>query len=839
MDSKTCVTCGAELSPELPGTKCPACLLEFGMAGIEPGEDSLPRKTGTGPAAGRASGMGRLGDYELLAEIARGGQGVVYRARHISLDREVALKMLPFGPWATEAHLERFRTEARVTAELDHPAIVPIYDIGEFEGQHYFTMKLIDGAGLNRLPPGQLLSPRRVAEIIAEAARGLHHAHERGVLHRDIKPGNIILDTAGHPHLTDFGLAKLMENESTLTQTLELLGTPSYISPEMARGAVNELSPATDVYGLGTVMYQLLTGNPPFAGGTTLETVRQVIETEPRRPRRWIPKLDRDLEVICLKCLEKQPARRYASAGALAEDIERWLRHEPIRARPGGVVYRSRKWFRRHAGAAALTAIIAIAIALLAANARRGGTLPPPHSLAVLLRSADGDSKYLTTEFSRDLIHALGKLRGASVAPRSAMLKWEQGAATPEEAGTALRVPRILAGRLQQSGDAFHFDLQLIDVASGTRLWRKSFEEKLSGGATAQTQIVRAVATALGIELTEENRAELRRPLSADTEAWMHYLRGRQHLDTLSEPKLLQAIAEFEQAIARDPDFAEAYAGLADAHLDLGYTFRNPALHFAKAKEYVREALKRDETLPGAIIASGVLSYFLDWDWQAAERAVKQAVLLDPSALENHACYLHSMETLGRTDDAHKTVQIAFTYHPSSIAIQSELGCSAYYAGKFADAGAYWRQSIKNDPDNAYLHWGMARTLAQQGLLQDAATVLESAQRKPAGDWTAILSELAYVRAREGRRSDAHDLIAQLRERAKGEYVDPYLFAMAYAGLGDTAAVFDSLEQALAVRSTWIPSLPVDPKFAGFRNDARYQQILATLKLPLRTASVQ
>ena len=790
----------------------------------------------TAASAGGSGAMRRFGDYELLHEIARGGQGVVYRARHIVLNREVALKMLPRSPWATEAHLKRFRLEARATAELDHPAIVPIYEIGEVEGQHYFTMKLIEGTGLNRLPAVELLPLRRAVEIVAEAARALQHAHEHGVLHRDIKPGNIILDTAGRPHLTDFGLAKLVESEGTITQTREFLGTPSYMSPEMAHGGAKQPGAATDIYGLGAVLYQLLTGNPPFAGGTTLETIRLVIETEPRRPGLWNAKVDRDLEVICLKCLEKDPARRYASAAALADDLERWRHHQPIRARPGSVAYRARKWIRRNATPATLAGVALLATALVVVSVKYATTPPPqpPPSLAVLFRPADVESKYLTTEFSRNLIHALGQLPGVKVAPRSAVLRWESEPAPPEDVGKALGVPAILAGTFQQTGDAFQFQAELIEVRSGARLWSKTFREQLADGAALQVQIVRVVAARLGIELSERNRAELRRPLTENPEAWLHYLRARQHREKVSEPDLLQAIVEYEQSIAHDPDFAQAYAGLADAHFDLGYTFRDPAVHLAKAKACVREALLRDETLVEAIIVDGAVKYFFDWDWPAAASAVKQAVLLDPSALENHACYLHSLETTGQMDEALRTVQLASAHYPSSVAIQSELGCAAYYAGKFDDAVTFWREVIKRDPENAYLRWGLGRALAQQGKLADAASELAIGQSKPGGDWTGILSELAYVRAREDRRPDALQLIEQLRGRAKSEFVDPYLFAMAYSGLGDADEVFRQLDLAVANRSSWIPSLPVDPKFASMRGDPRYGKLLTLLKLPAK-----
>src|SRR5437773_1302238 len=243
-----------------------------------------------------------FGDYELLEEIGRGGQGVVYRVRQKSLNRTVALKVIGPGQWATQAHLKRFRLEAEAAASLDHPRIVPIYEVGEREGSCYFSMKFIVGGQLDEAVRRTPMPIRQTAEFIAKLARPVHPAHEHGILHRDIKPGNILIDAEGEPHLTDFGLARLVETESTLTRTMEVLGTPSYMAPEQARGQNEQLTRTTDVYGLGAVFYQLLTGHPPFAGGTTYETVRLVVETEPRQPRLWNPKIDRDLSTICLKC---------------------------------------------------------------------------------------------------------------------------------------------------------------------------------------------------------------------------------------------------------------------------------------------------------------------------------------------------------------------------------------------------------------------------------------------------------------------------------------------------------------------------------------------------------
>ena len=293
--------------------------------------------------------LGELGDYELLEEVGRGGQGVVFRARQKSLNRTVALKVISLGQWASKAHVKRFRREAEAAASLDHPSIVPIHEVGERDGSCYFSMQFIEGGQLDEVVRRTPMAIRQAAELIAKVARTVHYAHEHGILHRDIKPGNILLDKNGEPHLTDFGLARWLDTQSSVTRTIDVLGTPSYMAPEQAAGDNAKLTSATDVYGLGAVLYQLLTGHPPFAGGTTYETIQLLLDTEPRPPRSLNPKIDRDLSTICLKCLEKDPQRRYSSALALAEDLEHWLKHEPILApSPVDFSHAARKWVRRN-----------------------------------------------------------------------------------------------------------------------------------------------------------------------------------------------------------------------------------------------------------------------------------------------------------------------------------------------------------------------------------------------------------------------------------------------------------------------------------------------------------
>jgi tRNA A-37 threonylcarbamoyl transferase component Bud32 len=288
-----------------------------------------------------------FGDYELLEEIARGGMGVVWKARQKSLNRTVAVKMILGGQLATEADVKRFHTEAEAAANLKHPNIVAIHEIGEHEGRHYFSMDLIEGKNLAQVIGNAPMPAQQAAALMKTLAEAVHYAHQRGTLHRDLKPQNVLMDAEGRPHITDFGLAKQMTGQSDLTQSGTVMGSPSYMPPEQATGKLAEIGPASDVYSLGAMLYQMLTGKVPFVGATPVETLRQVLEKEVTAPSKVNDKVPSDLETICLKCLEKKPERRYASARALAEELDRFLNHEPILARPASTARKVVSWCRQ------------------------------------------------------------------------------------------------------------------------------------------------------------------------------------------------------------------------------------------------------------------------------------------------------------------------------------------------------------------------------------------------------------------------------------------------------------------------------------------------------------
>jgi serine/threonine-protein kinase len=348
-------------------------------AGSRRSRDLDPTNTGTGTPSEPADENGEFpagtrvryfGEYELIKELGRGGMGIVFKARQISLNRAVALKMIRSAALASEDELRRFQNEAEAIALLDHPHIVPILEVGAHEGQRYFSMKLISGSSLDKVLSDYAANPKLAARLLRTAAEAVHHAHQRGILHRDLKPANILLDEHGEPFVTDFGLAKRVHADSEMTFSGAIVGTPAYMAPEQASGRRGAVTTASDVYGLGAILYALLTGRAPFGGDSVDETLEQVRSAAPAPPSKINARVPRDLEVICLKSLEKDPQRRYASAQEVADDLGRYLAGEPILARPTGAIERASLWCRRNpllAGAlgSAAAALVAVAVTAL------------------------------------------------------------------------------------------------------------------------------------------------------------------------------------------------------------------------------------------------------------------------------------------------------------------------------------------------------------------------------------------------------------------------------------------------------------------------------------------
>jgi serine/threonine protein kinase/tetratricopeptide (TPR) repeat protein len=619
-----------------------------------------------------------FGDYALLEEIGRGGQGVVYRARQKSLNRTVALKVIGLGQWSTTPHLRRFRHEAEAAARLEHPQIVPIYEIGERGGSCYFSMKFVEGGQLDQIVRREPMSTRRAAELLVKIARTVQFAHERGILHRDIKPGNILLDQNGEPHLTDFGLARLIEQESTVTNSFDVLGTPSYMAPEQAAGHVKKLSPAADVYSLGAVFYQMLTGQPPFAGGTTYETIRMVLESEPRSPRLWNPKVDVDLATICLKCLEKEPQRRYPSALALAEDLERWLRREPIRARRTGFFTRGRKWLQRNP----TTAISAVSLAGLVAAVgmllwKSDLVRPPPSTGIAVLPfenlSNDREDASFADGVQDDILTKLAKIADLKVISRTSVMGY-RGKQNTREIADALRVSHLLEGSVRKTGAWLHINAQLIDTRNDTHVWAEQYDRDLKEVFAIQSEIAQKVAAQLHAKISPAEKHSIEQPPTADLTAFDLYSRAKNLLLTATygnsgKEDLLHAADLLNQSVARDPAFFQAYCQLAWIH-DVLYSFGH------------------DHT--GARLA-------------LAEAAVQAAFRLRPDAGEAHLARAENLYR-GYLDygDALAELEVARRNLPNDPRVAELEGYIERRQGKHAQGLSSLRRAVDLDPRNIF-----------------------------------------------------------------------------------------------------------------------------------------
>ncbi len=647
--------------PNSPQHSCGACLLETALGSDEPeGEEDGCRRSRLLPKQLKADRRRRctirlamlmdFGDYELLEQIGRGGQGVVFRARQKSLNRTVALKIIGLGQWATKAHLKRFRLEAEAAARLEHPGIVPIHEVGERDGSCYFSMKFVEGGQLDAVPRREPMPIRQAVELIAKVARTVHYAHEHGILHRDIKPGNILLDAKGEPHLTDFGLARLVESESSVTQTLDVFGTPSYMAPEQAVGNNAQVTGATDVYGLGAVLYQLLTGQPPFAGGTTYETIKLLLDTEPRQPRLLNPKIDRDLSTICLKCLEKDPKRRYSSALALAEDLGRWLKHEPIVARHTGVFTRGRKWVRRNPTSALLAASL-IALAAAAGWIVWKSELirqPLATGIAVLPFENLGDEKEHTAfadGVQDDILTKLAKIGDLKVISRNSVMEY-RGKRNMRQIGDALHVSHVLEGSARRSGDRIHLNAQLIDTRTDTHVWAEEYDRDLNDLFAVQSEIAQKVAQHLHAKLSASEKAAVEERPTQDLVAYDFYVRALSIIYNAQVPQgpsvnLSEAVDLLNKAVARDPNFFQAYCQVAFVH-DLVYQGVNqgdidhtPA-RLALAQSAIDSAFRLKPDSGEAHLALG---WHLYWGYSDYDRARAELALAQQSLPNNAQVY--------------------------------------------------------------------------------------------------------------------------------------------------------------------------------------------------------
>jgi serine/threonine protein kinase/tetratricopeptide (TPR) repeat protein len=722
---RICRKCGAKIFSDAPKGLCTACVLETAL-GIFPdavaasddggSAEDIQTNNETARPESAATMLGELGDYELLEEIGRGGQGVVFRARQKTLNRTVALKVISLGQWASKAHLKRFRLEAEAAASLDHPSIVPIYEVGERDGSCYFSMKFVEGGQLDEVARRHPMPIRRAAELIAKVARTVHYAHEHGILHRDIKPGNILLDAKGEPHLTDFGLARLVESESSVTQTLDLLGTPSYMAPEQAVGNNTAVGNATDVYGIGAVLYQLLTGQPPFAGGTTYETIRLLCDTEPKNPRLINPKIDRDLSTICLKCLEKDPKRRYTSALSLAEDLNRWLKYEPIQARHSGVFARGKKWVRRNPTSAVLAASLMALAAAAGWIIWKSEFIPRPlaNGIAVLpfenLSDDKSDASFVDG-MQDDVLTKLARIADLKVISRTSVMEY-RGKRNVRQIGNDLRVSHVLEGSVRRTGTHLRLNAQLIDTRSDTHVWAEQYDRDLDELFSIQSEIAQKVAERLNAKVTSTERLAIEEKPTTDLVAFELYSRAISLTPTFrggTAGSGQQAIDLLNRAVARDPSFFDAYIELAGAHDQLYFFgFDHTPARLASAEAAVQEAFRIRPNAGEAHLARAYHLYngYLDYEGALAELEVARQTLPNHPRIFRITGFIQRRQ--GRWEESIRSLERAIELDPRNVNTLDNIADSYAALRRYAEQKSKLDRILAIEPNDVPAKVGRA-----------------------------------------------------------------------------------------------------------------------------------
>jgi serine/threonine protein kinase/Tfp pilus assembly protein PilF len=671
-----CTECGAAV--RVAQGLCAICLLHQGLGAT--GESSIEIFESVLNEAEVPDAQWRLGNYEILQEIGRGGMGVIYRARQRHSGRIVALKrVLAYNADSHEA-LVRFRREAKAAASLDHPNILPIYEVAESEeGMPFFSMKFATGGSLRAAASTLRDRPNECVRLMAKVARAIDYAHHEGVLHRDLQPGNVLLDSHGEPMVSDFGLAKWLLAESDLTKTLTTFGTPGYIAPEQAEDAAGNITPAADIYSLGAILFHLLTGGPPFVGANVLSVIHQAAATPAPRLRSLAPSLDRDLETILARTLERDPKARYQTAGSLAEDLERWLEGRPILARRVLVPARMWRWARRNPILAS-TAVICLSLGvtviwLLSKEVIAPRmALPPEKSIAVLPfenLSDNKDNSYFVSGIQDEILSDLAKIADLKVISRTSTRLYEAGKPrNSRQIGQELGVAHLLEGSVQRSGNHLRINAQLIDTRTDSHLWAQTYDRDVADAFAIQSEIAQTIAGQLQVEISEREKAAIARPATGDLVANDLYLKAIAIWPTHESVSEREAISLLEQAVARDPRFLRAYCALARVHLSL-----------YEGEDHTSARL------------------------QTANAVIEKAAQLQPDAGEVHlvrARYL--ARGLRDCDHARAELELARRTLPNDATVYFETALVDVRQGRWTEALRNFERAVELDPRNvAYL----------------------------------------------------------------------------------------------------------------------------------------
>ncbi len=783
-----------------------------------------------------------LGQYRVTRLLGAGGMGEVYLAQDSELERTVALKVL-HGAAATEGARQRLLGEARAASVLNHPNICTIYGIGEAEGQAFIVMEHVQGRPLTELLRSGPLPLESILHYGIQVADALAHAHKHGVIHRDLKSANLMINDEGRVKVLDFGLAqrasqlelsRTMGSMQTLESGSKFAGTIWYMAPEVLQG--EGADEQTDVWALGVLLYEMATGELPFQGGTAFEVSSQILR-EPPRP--LPPGLPPALRAIVLHCLAKDRSQRYQAASEVRAALEAGGSQAslslplPLPARPRG-----RRW-------RALTVPIALALAALAVGAlvvpavrralRLGSGLQEIRRLAVLPlenRGQQAEPEYLVEGMTDALIAELANIEGLRVIARDSVMQLRDGQMSRQEIAERLDVDAVVAGSLLREGDRIRITAELIERRTGSYLWADSFDGGSGEILRLQGEVAEAIARQIRGSLTREESASLLRGGTASPRAYEAYLRGRYHWNRRTAEDFHRAIEYFEEALAHDPAYALAHAGIADAHVLLGiYGYAEPASALPAARAAAERALELDGTLAEAHTTLAAVEESFDWDWAGAEAEYRRALELNPSYATAAHWYGMFMMMMGRFAESVRQLEGAAALDPLSPAIQTSRAMALVHARR-PDAAIEQAESVLElDPDFAWAHNVLAQAHLQKGSFDGA---VEHARRASelAGFSPEYQADLAAAYAAAGRRSEAEAALADAERPAGGLPIPWFEVALAYIQLGDFDRALACLEQAYVTRSAWMPYLKVETRLDPLRDDPRFEALLERMAFP-------